>query len=85
MSRDRIMGESTASNIGGSLTRVNSVTSVLKRLFSKEDRPDGNNDKGDNRPPSRLPSSNSAASLQAKYGGWFILCQKLFISCNIYF
>lgn len=51
---------STPSNIGGSLTRIGSVTSVLKRMFSKEDRPDGTSVKT----PGHLPSSSSAASLQ---------------------
>ncbi|XP_043477713.1 bestrophin-4 [Leptopilina heterotoma] len=51
---------STPSNIGGSLTRIGSVTSVLKRMFSKEDRPDGSSVKT----PGLLPSSSSAASLQ---------------------
>lgn len=59
--RDRNMSlGSTPSNIGGSLTRIGSVTSVLKRMFSKEDRPDGTSVKT----PGHLPSSSSAASLQ---------------------
>ncbi|XP_063979651.1 bestrophin-4-like [Diachasmimorpha longicaudata] len=63
--RDRpFTGGSTPSNIGGSLTRVNSVTSVLKRLFSKEDRPDGSGAKT----PGRLANSSSAASLQNRPG-----------------
>uniref|UniRef100_A0A6V7JK97 Bestrophin homolog n=1 Tax=Bracon brevicornis TaxID=1563983 RepID=A0A6V7JK97_9HYME len=63
--RDRAFSGSgsTASNIGGSLTRVNSVTSVLRRLFSKEDRPDGGNATG-YKTPGRIPNSSSAASLQ---------------------
>ncbi|XP_076760036.1 bestrophin-2 [Xylocopa sonorina] len=62
--RDRTLsGGSTPSNIGGSLTRVNSVTSVLKRLFSKEDRPDGGTSSG-TKTPGRLATSSSAASLQ---------------------
>ncbi|XP_043528624.1 bestrophin-4 isoform X2 [Frieseomelitta varia] len=62
--RDRTLsGGSTPSIIGGSLTRVNSVTSVLKRLFSKEDRPDGGTSAG-TKTPGRLASSSSAASLQ---------------------
>ncbi|XP_043283504.1 bestrophin-4 [Venturia canescens] len=65
--RDRAMsGGSTASNIGGSLTRVNSVTSVLKRLFSKEDRTDGGSG---SKTPGRIPNSCSAASLQNRYPG----------------
>ncbi|XP_076276342.1 bestrophin-4 isoform X2 [Lasioglossum baleicum] len=59
--RDRTLsGGSTPSNIGGSLTRVNSVTSVLKRLFSKEDRPDGSMFSGTKTPT----QSSSTASLQ---------------------
>ncbi|KAK9300210.1 hypothetical protein QLX08_006986 [Tetragonisca angustula] len=62
--RDRTLsGGSTPSIIGGSLTRVNSVTSVLKRLFSKEDRPDGGTS-ADSKTPGRLATSSSAASLQ---------------------
>ncbi|XP_076620326.1 bestrophin-4 isoform X2 [Colletes latitarsis] len=62
--RDRTLsGGSTPSNLGGSLTRVNSVTSVLKRLFSKEDRPDGGLTSG-TKTPGRLAASSSAASLQ---------------------
>ncbi|XP_043253560.1 bestrophin-4-like isoform X2 [Colletes gigas] len=62
--RDRTLsGGSTPSNLGGSLTRVNSVTSVLKRLFSKEDRPDGGLNSG-TKTPARLAASSSAASLQ---------------------
>ncbi|CAD6207118.1 GSCOCG00010121001-RA-CDS [Cotesia congregata] len=64
--RDRYNGGgSTASNIGESLPRVNSVTSVLKRLFSKEDRPDGNAGKT----PGRIPNSGSSASLQNRMSG----------------
>lgn len=66
--RDRALSGisgSTASNIGGSLTRVNSVTSVLRRLFSKEDRPDGSG----NKTPGRIPNSSSAVSLQNRYAG----------------
>jgi hypothetical protein len=60
--RDRALsGGSTPSNIGGSLTRINSVTNVLKRIFSKEDRPDGSGTKT----PGRLPNSTSATSLKA--------------------
>ena len=62
--RDRTLsGGSTPSNLGGSLTRVNSAVSVLKRLFSKEDRPDGGMSSG-TKTPGRLASSSSAASLQ---------------------
>lgn len=62
--RDRTLSSgSTPSIIGGSLTRVNSVTSVLKRLFSKEDRPDGGTSAG-TKTPGRLATSSSAASLQ---------------------
>ena len=66
--RDRAMsGGSTPSNIGGSLTRVNSVTSVLKRLFSKEDRPDGGSGASGTKTPGRLANSSSAASLQNRF------------------
>lgn len=66
--RDRTFSSgSTPSNIGGSLTRVNSITSVLKRLFSKEDRPDGGS--SGTKTPARLPNSSSAASLQARIVG----------------
>ena len=51
---------STASNIGGSLTRINSVTNVLKRLFSKEDRPDGSGSVT----PSKIPNASSQTSLK---------------------
>ncbi|XP_031839857.1 bestrophin-2 isoform X1 [Nomia melanderi] len=62
--RDRTLsGGSTPSNLGGSLTRVNSVTSVLKRLFSKEDRPDSGVSIG-TKTPGRLAGSSSSASLQ---------------------
>lgn len=56
-----VSGGSTPSNIGGSLTRINSVTNVLKRIFSKEDRPDGSGTKT----PARLPNSTSTTSLRA--------------------
>ncbi|XP_012261538.1 bestrophin-4 [Athalia rosae] len=65
----RFSGGSTPSNISGSLTRVNSVTSVLKRLFSKEDRPDGNKSADGTRTPARMPNSSSAASLQTRFPG----------------
>ncbi|XP_046742225.1 bestrophin-2 isoform X3 [Diprion similis] len=66
----RFSGGSTPSNIGGSLTRVNSVTNVLRRLFSREDRPDGNKTNDDTRAPGKIPNSNSAASLQqSRYAG----------------
>nr|XP_050868666.1 bestrophin-4-like isoform X1 [Vespula vulgaris]XP_050868667.1 bestrophin-4-like isoform X1 [Vespula vulgaris]XP_050868669.1 bestrophin-4-like isoform X1 [Vespula vulgaris]XP_050868670.1 bestrophin-4-like isoform X1 [Vespula vulgaris] len=63
--RDRTFNTgSTPSNLGGSLTRVNSVTSMLKRLFSKEDRPDGTS--SGTKTPGRIPHSSSSASLQAR-------------------
>lgn len=69
--RDRTLsGGSTPSNLGGSLTRVNSAVSVLKRLFSKEDRPDGGMSSG-TKTPGRLASSSSAASLQNRAVGRF--------------
>lgn len=62
--RDRALNTgSTASNIGGSLPRVNSITSFVKRIFTKDDRPDGN------KTPGRIPNSSSSASLQNRYGG----------------
>ncbi|KAJ8679282.1 hypothetical protein QAD02_015069 [Eretmocerus hayati] len=65
-SRDRAVGiGSIPSNIGGSLQRINSVTNVLKRIFSKEDRPDG----GGTKTPARLQNSNSAASLKIPGAG----------------
>lgn len=69
--RDRTLsGGSTPSNLGGSLTRVNSVTSMLKRLFSKEDRPDGGvTSASGTRTPARLATSSSAASLQNRAVG----------------
>lgn len=63
--RDRTFSSgSTPSNIGGSLTRVNSVTSMLKRLFSKEDRTDGSS--SGTKTPARIPNSSSTASLQTR-------------------
>ncbi|XP_066603701.1 bestrophin-2-like isoform X1 [Prorops nasuta] len=68
--RDRTLsGGSTPSNLGGSLTRVNSVTSVLKRLFSKEDRPDGASSSSGTKTPARLANSSSAASLANRFPG----------------
>ncbi|XP_019887650.1 bestrophin-4 isoform X2 [Ooceraea biroi] len=67
--RDRtVSGGSTPSNLGGSLTRINSVTSVLKRIFSREDRPDGGNTSG-SKLSGKIPSSSSAASLQMRPSG----------------
>ncbi|XP_032669992.1 bestrophin-4 isoform X2 [Odontomachus brunneus] len=64
--RDRTLsGGSTSSNLGGSLTRINSVTSVLKRFFSREDRPDGVTT-SDSKTPAKIPSSSSTASLQMR-------------------
>lgn len=72
--RDRTLsGGSTPSIVGGSLTRVNSVTSVLKRLFSKEDRPDGGTSAG-TKTPGRLATSSSAASLQNRAIGMSKFC-----------
>lgn len=62
--RDRnLSGGSTPSNLGESLTRVNSVTSVLKRLFSKDDRTDGGTT---SKTSGKIPSTGSAASLQIR-------------------
>ncbi|KAL6438055.1 hypothetical protein ACFW04_004366 [Cataglyphis niger] len=63
-----ISGGSTPSNLGGSLTRINSVTSVLKRFFSKEDRPDGGATSG-TKTPAKITNSSSAASLQIRPPG----------------
>ncbi|XP_072757298.1 bestrophin-4 isoform X2 [Anoplolepis gracilipes] len=65
-----LSGGSTPSNLGGSLTRINSVTSVLKRFFSKEDRPDGglvttNSAKA----PGKITNSSSTTSLQIRPPG----------------
>jgi len=62
-----ISGSSTPSNLSGSLSRINSVTSVLKRIFSREDRPDGGNTSA-TKISGKIPSSNSAASLQMRPG-----------------
>ncbi|XP_014470198.1 PREDICTED: bestrophin-4-like isoform X2 [Dinoponera quadriceps] len=64
--RDRTLsGGSTSSNLGGSLTRINSVTSVLKRFFSREDRPDGGTT-SDAKTPGKIQNSHSTASLQTR-------------------
>ncbi|GAB1863366.1 Bestrophin homolog [Camponotus japonicus] len=60
-----LSGGSIPSNLGGSLTRINSVTSVLKRFFSKEDRPDGSTASG-TKTPVKITNSCSAASLQLR-------------------
>lgn len=71
--RDRtISGGSTPSSLGGSLSRINSVTSVLKRIFSREDRPDGGNTSG-TKVSGRIPSSCSAASLQIRQPGKYTI------------
>ncbi|XP_058790502.1 bestrophin-4 [Phymastichus coffea] len=62
--RDRAISTgSTPSNIGGSLTRINSVTNVLKRIFSKDDRTDGT------KTPGRITNSISSNSLKANESG----------------
>lgn len=63
-----LSGGSIPSNLGGSLPRINSVTSVLKRFFSKEDRPDGNTASG-TKTPAKITNSSSAASLQLRPSG----------------
>ncbi|XP_012223330.1 bestrophin-4 isoform X2 [Linepithema humile] len=68
VSTRNLSGGSTPSILGGSLTRVNSVTSVLKRLFSREDRPDGGHT-SDTKTPGKIPPSSSAASLQVRPPG----------------
>ncbi|KAL0102089.1 hypothetical protein PUN28_018558 [Cardiocondyla obscurior] len=60
-----LSGGSTPSNLGESLTRVSSVTSVLKRLFSKDDRTDGNATSAPKTGP-KMASMGSTASLQTK-------------------
>ncbi|XP_015184039.1 PREDICTED: bestrophin-4 isoform X2 [Polistes dominula] len=66
--RDRTFSSgSTPSNLGGSLTRVNSVTSMLKRLFSTVDRTDGS--ASGSKTPGRIPNSSSAVSLQPRVIG----------------
>lgn len=66
--RDRnLSGGSTPSNLGESLTRVSSVTSVLKRLFSKDDRTDGGTTSKDTvKATGKIPSTGSTASLQTR-------------------
>lgn len=65
--RDRnLSGGSTPSNLGESLTRVSSVTSVLKRLFSKDDRTDGGTTA---KTLGKMPSSGSTTSLQMRPTG----------------
>lgn len=66
-----LSGGSIPSNLGGSLTRINSVTSVLKRFFSREDRPDGGTTSGI-KTPAKMTNSSSAASLQIRPGMSFI-------------
>lgn len=63
---------STSSNLGGSLTRINSVTSVLKRFFSKEDRPDGSVSSA-TKAPAKITNSCSAASLQIRPPGMSVI------------
>ncbi|KAI4502830.1 hypothetical protein M0802_001874 [Mischocyttarus mexicanus] len=66
--RDRTFSSgSTPSNLGGSLTRVNSVTSMLKRLFSNVDRTDSST--SGSKTPGRIPNSSSAVSLQTRIIG----------------
>lgn len=68
-SRDRTLsGDSSASN-WGSLPRVASVASVLKRLFSREDRPEG----GDGKTQGKIPTSSSAISLQTRPTGMSLI------------
>lgn len=67
-----LSGGSTSSNLDGSLTRINSVTSVLKRLFSKEDRPDGGTTSG-TKTPAKITNSISSASLQIRPPGMFLI------------
>lgn len=67
--RDRnLSGGSTPSNLGESLTRVASVTSVLKRLFSKDDRTDGGTTSAV-KTSGKMSSTDSTASLQTRPPG----------------
>ncbi|XP_025989330.1 bestrophin-4 isoform X2 [Solenopsis invicta] len=67
--RDRnLSGGSTPSNLGESLSRVASVTSVLKRLFSKDDRTDGGTTSAA-KTSGKMPSVGSTASLQIRPQG----------------
>lgn len=66
--RERTLSSGSTGNLGGSLTRINSVTNVLKRLFSKEDRTDGGTTSG-SKTPAKIPNSSSAASLQMRPAG----------------
>lgn len=67
--RDRnLSGGSTPSNLGESLSRVASVTNVLKRLFSKDDRTDGGTTSVV-KPSGKMPSVDSTASLQTRPAG----------------
>ncbi|XP_071569485.1 bestrophin-2 isoform X2 [Temnothorax nylanderi] len=64
--RDRnLSGGSTPSNLGESLSRVSSVTNVLKRLFSKDDRTDGGATSAA-KAAGKMPSVSSTASLQTR-------------------
>ncbi|XP_011880372.1 PREDICTED: bestrophin-4 isoform X2 [Vollenhovia emeryi] len=68
--RERTLsGGSTPSNLGESLTRVSSVTSVLKRLFSKDDRIDGGTTSAAAKASGKMPSTGSTASLQTRLPG----------------
>lgn len=70
MSNRNLSGDSTPSNLGESLTRVSSVTSVLKRLFSKDDRTDGGTMSKDTaKTTGKMPSLGSTASLQTRPPG----------------
>ncbi|XP_012531904.1 bestrophin-4 isoform X2 [Monomorium pharaonis] len=67
--RDRnISGGSTPSNLGESLSRVASVTSVLKRLFSKDDRPDGGTT-STVKTSGKMTNTGSTTSLQTRPPG----------------
>ncbi|XP_018406534.1 PREDICTED: bestrophin-4 [Cyphomyrmex costatus] len=67
--RDRnISSGSTPSNLGESLTRVASVTNALKRLFSKDDRTDGNT-ANTAKTTGKMSSMGSTASLQQRPPG----------------
>lgn len=71
--RDRnLSGGSTPSNLGESLTRVSSVTSVLKRLFSKDDRTDGGT-ASVSKPSGKMQSTGSTASLQIRQPAGILL------------
>lgn len=63
--RNRDVSGGTTPTFGEALSRVSSVTNVLKRLFSREDRTDGNTT-GAGRTAENMPSMGSTVSLQTR-------------------